>query len=111
LQDFSETQDAEAVVRSKMDNGQTIKVRRRVTAALRNAQASVVVAGSEVALWRTWYNTNCQGGVLPTRFIMPMGNEEIWRFSTPLTIVWQTADRSAAIISFSLEQLPYWNAP
>jgi hypothetical protein len=94
-----------------MDQGQTIKARRRVTSAVRLAQASVVVPGEEVKFWRTWYNVNCQGGVVPTRFVMPEGTEEIWRFSTPLTIVWTTADKAAAQINFSIEQLPYWNVP
>lgn len=111
LREFSESQDDTAVLRTKMDQGQTIKARRRVTSAIRLAQASVVVPAADVKFWRTWYNVNCQGGVMPTRFIMPEGTEEIWRFSTPLTIVWPTADKTAAQINFSLEQLPYWNAP
>lgn len=107
LQTFSETTDEAALVRSRMDDAQTIKVRRRVTVPIRQGSASVTVKAEEVALWRTWFNDNCQGGVLPTRFKFPPNcSEQIWRFASPLTFDW--IDRTACRIAFALEKLPQW---
>lgn len=109
LQTWSETTDENSKLRSKMDDGQTIKVRRRVTRPIRQGQASVTIKGAEVQHWRTWYEDRCQDGVLPTRFKFPPNcAEQIWRFSTPLTYQWLDMDKSACRISFGLEKLPEW---
>jgi hypothetical protein len=107
LQTWTESQAEGSVARSAGEDGQTIKVRRRVTIPIRIGQATVTVKAEEVAEWRDWYEIRCQGGVLPTKFRMPPTcEEELWRFSTPLTYDW--IDKNACRISFSLEQLPQW---
>lgn len=110
LQTFNET-SLENTVRSQSENNSIIKVRRRTTAIVRIADATVTVKQAEVALWKQWYEIACQGGVLPTRFIMPYGGEEIWRFSAPISITWgqgAKAGAHAATITIKLEQLPAW---
>lgn len=107
LQTWSETTDENSKVRSKMDDGQTIKARRRVTVPIRNGQASVTVKAAEVQYWRQWYEDRCLDGTLPTRLKFPPSCvEQIWRFSTPLTYEW--IDNNACRISFNLEKLPFW---
>lgn len=110
LQTFTESA-LENTVRSQSENNAMIKVRRRTTAAVRIADATVTVKQSEVALWKTWFETACQGGVLPTYFVMPYGGEELWRFSAPLSITWgqgAAPGQHAATITLKLEQLPAW---
>lgn len=107
LQTWSESTDNSALLRSAMDDAQTIKTRRRVTAPIRQGTASVTVQSSEVQFWRQWFEQACQGGMLPTRLkFPPYCDEQIWRFSTPLTFDW--VDPKACRISFSLEKLPQW---
>jgi hypothetical protein len=107
LQSWTESTDANAVLRTAMDDAQTIKVRRRVTAPIRQGQASVTVIADKVQFWRDWFEQSCQGGVLPTRLKFPPNcSEQIWRFSTPLTFDW--IDATACRISFGLEKLPQW---
>jgi hypothetical protein len=109
LQTFSVAADEKATVRSQMDDAQTIKTRRRVTRAIKNAQATVTVRGADVQHWEAWYDVNCQNGMLPTRFkIPPLCEEQIWRFSTPLAMSWSNADAQSCQISFGLEKLPQW---
>lgn len=110
MQTFNESQ-LENVVRSQSDNNTMVKVRRRATAAVRVADASVTVKQAEVALWKDWFEVSCQGGVIPTRIITPYGKEEVWRFSAPLAITWgqgPTSGQHAATITMKLEQLPAW---
>lgn len=110
LQTFNESQ-LENVVRSQSDNNAVVKVRRRTTAAVRVADASITVKQSEVALWKDWFNTYCLGGVLPTYFKTPYGTEELWRFSAPLSITWgqgSVPGQHVATITMKLEQMPAW---
>lgn len=110
LQTFNETQ-LENVVRSQSDNNAVVKVRRRTTAAVRVADATVTVPGAEVELWKQWFDVFCQGGVLPTYFKTPYGTEEAWRFSAPLAITWGQGSgmgNHVATITMKLEQMPAW---
>ena len=99
------------MVRSQSDNNAIVKVRRRTTAAVRVADATVSVPEAEVALWKDWFDIRCQGGVLPTYFNTPYVKEECWRFSAPLTISWGQGSgpgKHFAIITMKLEQMPAW---
>lgn len=110
LQTFTESA-LENTIRSQSDNNAIIKVRRRTTAAVRIADASVTVPESEVELWKDWFYVRCQSGVLPTYFMTPYGTEEIWRFAAPLSIAWgqgQSPGNHVATITMKLEQLPAW---
>ena len=110
LQTFNESQ-MENSIRTSSEDGTTIKVRRRTTAFISIADATVTVKQSDVELWKYWYNVSCQGGVLPTYFKMPNGAEELWRFSAPLSINWiqgKSPGQHMAIISMKIEQLPTW---
>jgi|GEM_PF-3048135 len=107
LQTFNETTADSLTLRTAMDDGQTIKARRRATQPIRQGQASVTVLAAEVPFWREWYTVRCQGGTQPTRIRVPPDcAEEIWRFSTPLAFAWVSA--AACRISFNLEKLPQW---
>lgn len=107
LQTFSETTDDGITLRTQMDDGQTIKTRRRATQPIRQGQATVTVKAVDVPLWREWYEVRCQNGTQPTKIRLPPDcAEQIWRFSTPLTYAWITKD--ACRISFGLEKLPHW---
>lgn len=110
LQTFTESA-LENTIRSQSDNNAIIKVRRRTTASVRLADATVTVTENEVELWKEWFYIRCQSGVLPTYFVMPYGDEEIWRFAAPLSIVWGQGSSSGnhvATITMKLEQLPAW---
>jgi hypothetical protein len=112
FQSFNES-SLENTIRSQSDNNSVIKVRRRTTAIVRIADATVTVKQDEVLYWKQWYEIACQGGVLPSRFITPYGTEEIWRFAGPPTITWGQGagfGSHAATITFKLEQLPEWRA-
>jgi hypothetical protein len=110
LQTWREKDDESATLRSKMDDGQTIKVRRRVTVAIRNGEASVTIVAADVPFWRQWYKQNCQNGVLPTLLRFPPEcDEDLWRFSTPIQYEW--IDKTACRLSFSLEKLPQYVWP
>lgn len=110
FQTFSESA-MENIIRSQSENNSIIKVRRRTTAIVRLADATVTVKEADVAVWKQWYEVACQGGVLPTKFILPYGKEEIWRFSAPLSITWGQGMKKGehvATITIKLEQLPLW---
>lgn len=110
LQTFNESQ-LENVVRSSSENNSMIKVRRRTTAAVRVADASVTVPSDQVEIWKEWFDIYCEGGVIPSYFKTPYGTEEAWRFSSPLSIAWgqgKGIGNHVATISFKLEQLPAW---
>lgn len=99
------------VIRSQGDDSQVVKVRRRATAAVKTADATVIVKAAEVALWHSWYEDSCQGGVLPTRFKIPPSctTEQVWRFAAPLQYDWSVeASGKACRITIKLEQLPHW---
>lgn len=110
LQSFTDTTADGDVLRTTMQSGQTIKVRRVSTRGINTAQATAVVSATDSFLWRNWYQERCKSGVLPTRFIMPWGEEQIWRFAGKLQYEWIRGPKGAVAvrISFNLEQLPQW---
>lgn len=110
LQTFTESTADGDVLRSNMQSGQTVKVRRVSTHPILTAQATAVVPVKDAPLWRDWYMNRCKSGVLPTRFIMPWGSEEIWRFSSKLQYEWIRGAKGpvAVRITFNMEQLPQW---
>jgi hypothetical protein len=96
----------ENIIRSNMEGG-TIKVRRRSTAFLSRADASVTLKAEQFDDFLAWYKTACQGGILPTRFKFPPDNsEQVWRFASPPEYEWITNE--AFRVSFQIEQLPEW---
>lgn len=96
----------EAVLRSNMEGG-TIKVRRRSTAFLEKADATITLKAELYDDFAGWYKTACQGGVLPTRFkFPPNGVEQVWRFASPPEYEWVANE--AFRVSFQLERLPEW---
>lgn len=103
-QTWSEKQSPN-VIRTTMENG-TVKVRRRTTGILRRADVTMVLAGSLYTDFLTWYNTNCQQGVLPTYFITPYGASEIWRMTEPPSIEWINAASPMFKASIKIERLP-----
>ena len=98
-------------IRSAGDDNQNIKTRRRATHPTRIADATMVLKQSQVASFKAWFETACHGGVLPTRFIMPWGTEEVHRFSSEPQYSWGFGPRPGehvCTVAFKLEQLPQW---
>ena len=106
LQTFSTTY-MPSVIRTESDNSAFIKTRRRTTRPIRVANCGLTLPAAKVADFITWYEVNCQCGVLPTKIkLPPNGTEEIWRFSSDPVIDW--IDNNAAQINWTMEQLPLW---
>lgn len=96
----------ENVIRSNMEGG-TIKVRRRTTAFIDQADATVTLKAEQLDDFVDWYKVACMGGVLPTRFKFPPdGAEQVWRFASPPQYEWIANE--AFRVSFQLERLPEW---
>jgi hypothetical protein len=91
-----------------MENGD-IKTRRRVTAAWRQGEATVVYKRELYDDFMRWMQVDCRDGELPTWFKMPYGKEEAWRVSEAPNIDW-TIDQGAKAFraSLKLEQSPAW---
>lgn len=100
--------DAEAVLRSEMDMGGFVKVRRRTTAASWLVEANVNLEASLYQDVMDWYRVACQRGVLPTRVKRPDGKEVVMRMTAAPVIQWPERDRSIFTLTLSLEQLPQW---
>jgi hypothetical protein len=99
-------------IRSQAEYSHPIKVRRRTTAAVRVADASVVIKQEEEPFWQDWFHVRCQGGAIPTKVILPDGTEEIWRFSEPPVFQWGIGiepGKHYVSVTVKLESLPGWN--
>lgn len=100
--------DASSVLRSEMDMGGFVKVRRRTTAAGWQVEASVVLSSALYEDFQTWYRVNCAAGAFPTRVKRPDGTEVVMRFAAPPGIEWLESDKGAFRVSVTLEQMPAW---
>jgi len=100
--------DAPSVLRSEMDMGGFVKVRRRTTAASWQVEAGVTLASTLYADFQSWFRVNCAAGSLPTRVKRPDGTEVVMRFTGPPGIEWLEKDKGAFRVSVTLEQLPAW---
>jgi hypothetical protein len=101
-----------ATIRSQAEYSHPIKVRRRTTASVKTADASVVVKQELVAHFQDWFHVRCQGGTLPTKIIHPDGTEQIWRFSEPPVFQWGIGiepGKHYVSVTVKLESLPGWN--
>jgi hypothetical protein len=101
-----EEQQQPAVVRSDMDAGGIVKVRRRYTGIARKASVSVALKAEQYDAFLTWFNADCLQGVYPTRVVTPYKKTEVWRFSGPPKITWE--DPKVFSVQVELEQLPAW---
>lgn len=93
-------------IRTEMEVPGVVKVRRRTTGISRVASVTRNFKAEVYDDLMNWFNTACQGGVLPTHVKTPRGKEEVWRFSAPPKITWIT--EKAFNASCSIEQLPIW---
>ena len=91
-------------IRTNMDQPGNVKVRRRTTGISRVANVSVTLEATKYDDFVSWFNTACQGGVLPTRMTTPYGADEVWRFTEPPQITW--VDPKAFSVTCQIEQLP-----
>lgn len=110
LQTFTET-TLNNSIRSQSDDNQLIKTRLRATNQTRTADATVTVRAELVSFWQDWFDDDCRGGTLPTRFRIPpsCSVEEVWRFAAPPSYDWGIDQSAKACkISLKLEQLPNW---
>ena len=98
-------QQQQNLLRTQMDSG-AIKVRRRTTGIARVAQVSVSMQATKYAAFMSWYNVNCQQGVLPTPMCTPQCKEELWRFVEAPQISWISKDAFTA--SATIERMPGW---
>ena len=97
--------DQDQAITSRMDSGDT-KKRRRFTARVRDAVASVTLPAASYQYFSAWYLTNCQAGVLPTMMVEPNGEEHLWQFAEPPEYDW--IDRAAVRVSVKLRRKPGW---
>lgn len=100
--------DASSVIRSEMELGGYVKVRRRTTVAAWEVEASVVLEAAVYEDFMTWFRINCAAGVFPTRVKRPDGKELVMRFTQPPVIEWPQNERTAFRATCTLEQLPEW---
>lgn len=101
--------DSSSVIRSDMDLGGYVKVRRRVTEAALQVSASVTLDASKYADFQTWFRVNCGAGVFPTRVKRPDGKEIVMRFTEPPVYDWPEANKGAFRATCALEQMPAWS--
>jgi hypothetical protein len=96
--------------RTEMENGD-IKTRRRVTAAWRQAEATITLKRELYLDFKRWMEIDCRDGELPTWLKMPYGAEEAWRVAEAPAIDW-TVDQGAKAfrVSLKLEQSPMWRS-
>jgi hypothetical protein len=95
------------VLRTNMDASGYVKTRRRTTGKSMTVDASVVLEAKHYDDIQTWFFTNSQAGVIPTRVKRPQdGKEIVVRFTEPPVI--QFIDKNAFVASFKFEQLPQW---
>lgn len=94
-------------IRTEMEDGSIIKVRRRTTGYIKTCDASVTLVADKYQDMLDWFHIACRGGVIPTWVRRPIdGKEEAWRFTAPPQIEW--VDRAAFRVSVQMEQLPTW---
>lgn len=107
FQTWSE-RDASSVLRSDMEQGGYVKVRRRTTQAALQVDASVTLDASFYPAFRDWFRINCGAGVFPTYVKRPDGAEIVMRFTQPPVYEWPESNPGAFRATVSLEQLPAW---
>lgn len=92
-------------IRTNMENPADIKVRRRTTSYILNIDCSVTLKSTVYDDFNTWFHTNCQDGVLPTRIKRPKdGVTIVARFADTPQIEFLEKDVFRATMKF--EQLP-----
>ena len=100
--------DASSVIRSDMDMGGYVKVRRRTTEAALLVDATVTLDAALYPDFCTWFRINSGAGVFPTRVKRPDGAELVMRFMQPPVYEWPEANKDVFRASVSMEQLPEW---
>jgi hypothetical protein len=104
MQTWVETYESN-VLRTNMDMPGNIKVRRRTTGKTTNIEASATLESKYYDDIQTWFFTNSQAGVIPTRIKRPQdGQEVVARFVEPPTI--NFVDKKAFNATFKFEILP-----
>ncbi len=96
---------SQQVIRTSMDTG-VVRVRRRFTHIIRQAQVNVTLERKYYQDFMDWIILRCQGGVLPTYVKEPDGSEQIWRIISIPSVDW--VDKNAFRTTLSLEKMPEW---
>jgi hypothetical protein len=106
MQTWNETSTPQTI-RTEMEDGSIIKVRRRTTGYIKTLDAQVTLPAARYQDMLDWFHISCRGGTEPTWVRRPMdGKEEAWRFTAPPVIEW--LDKVAFRVSVKMEQLPTW---
>jgi hypothetical protein len=101
--------DAPAIIRSEMDLGGFVKVRRRVSRAAWQVEASVTLPASLYNDFvNVWWRTNCAHGIYPTRVKRPDGVEVVMRFTQAPVVSFPESNKDVFSATVTLEQLPAW---
>ena len=83
------------------------KVRMRTTGKSTKIESSATLQSKYYDDIQTWFFTNSQAGVIPTRIKRPQdGKEIVVRFTEPPAI--QFIDKNAFNVTFKFEILPAW---
>jgi hypothetical protein len=105
-QTWSESEEP-IVLRTRMDNGATVKTRRLATRPLRRVDALVVVPYAQYLEFKKYWAEDCGYGSLPADFPEPDGKLYTWRIMEPPK--YELLGK-AVRINLKLEQLPQWRA-
>ena len=106
MQSWTETYEPN-VIRTNMEMSGYTKVRMRTTGKSTKIESSATLQSKYYDDIQTWFFTNSQAGVIPTRIKRPQdGKEIVVRFTEPPAI--QFIDKNAFNVSFKFEQLPAW---
>ena len=85
---WAETQ-SDNVVRNSMDAG-NVKTRRRYTGINRTVQVTVKLTADKWIPFKNWFNRDQQQGTIPTYCQTPYGTTELFLWTAPPTVSWDT---------------------
>jgi hypothetical protein len=106
MQTWSESYEPN-VLRTNMEMSGYTKTRMRTTGKTTKIEASATLDSKHYDDIQTWFFTNSQAGVIPTRIKRPQdGKEIVARFTEPPMI--QFLDKNAFNVTFKFEILPAW---
>jgi hypothetical protein len=99
-------QQQDNVVRNTMDKG-NVRVRRRFTGFNRTVTCSVKLTADKYRDFMAWFNDGQKQGTVPTLCKTPYGAEELFLWTSPPQINWESAD--VFVASVTMYQGSNWN--
>jgi len=95
-------------IRTTMSSG-TVKVRRRTTGLIYNAEGTYLIPETDIAAFHSWLMDDCEGLTLPTYFKRPNGVDQPYRVTEPPVYIYGgTTAANMCKVTLKLENLPQW---